>query len=66
MAVLPTIDVTIPQLCLDIKASRSPITFFNVQALLAIPYRSATHAISISMLLAGTVLYPIGEFSKNL
>jgi len=60
-----TIDATISQLCLDVKASEPSIMFFYVQALLAIFYWSPTHAVDVPVFLASTVLYPVGESLAN-
>jgi len=55
-AVFLTIDVNFSQLCLDIKASGSPILFLNVQALLTVPYRTTTHVDRVPVLFTSTVL----------
>jgi len=52
MAVRPIEDVAISQLCLDVKTSESPIMFFNVQALLAVLYRSVTYVVGVPVLFA--------------
>jgi len=65
MVVLSTINVASLLLCLDVKASGSSIPSLNVQEFLAVLCPPMTHAVGNPVLLTSTVLYPVGELSKN-
>jgi len=48
------------------KASKLIVPLFNIQVFFAVLHRQMTYAVGVPVLLASTMLYPVGKLSKNL